>query len=79
LLKPHDYYLGLRVDHREKGANYRSPFKPLDSNTINVIRKTANGNYVLSNDCFKDEIEDMLKRRVAPGKPGKPAKKNEIK
>ncbi|MBI4006647.1 MAG: transposase [Gammaproteobacteria bacterium] len=80
LLKPHDHYLGLGVDQRERCANYRSLFKAhLDSSTINEIRKATNGNYVLGNDRFKDEIEDRLQRRVTPGKSGRPAKKNEPK
>ena len=37
-----------------------------NSSTINEIRKATNGKYVLGNDRFKDEIEDMLQRRVVP-------------
>ena len=33
--------------------------------------------YVSGNDQFKDELEDMLQGRVAPGKSGRPAKENE--
>ncbi len=76
LIKPHELYLGLGMDEKERRVNYRSLFDAhLDSNTINEIRQATNGNYVLGNDRFKDEIEDMLKCRVSPGKSGRPLKR----
>ena len=75
LIKPHWLYLVLGVEKKERQATYRSMFKArLDNNIVNEIRKATNGNYVLGNDQFKDEIESMLKRRVSPGKSGRPLK-----
>ena len=39
---------------------------------IDDIRKTTNGNFVLGADKFKREIEQVLGRRVEPGKSGRP-------
>ena len=53
---------GLFNAHREPGL-------------IDEIRTSTNGNYALGNEYFKEEIANMLKRRVSPGKAGRPAKK----
>ncbi|RDH89853.1 MAG: hypothetical protein DIZ77_14900 [endosymbiont of Seepiophila jonesi] len=41
---------------------------------VDEIRKATNGNYALGNECFKKGAENMLARRVVPGKPGRPRK-----
>lgn len=46
----------------------------LEPGLINQIRSSTNGNYVLGNDRFKEEIESMIKRRVSPGKAGRSVK-----
>jgi len=46
----------------------------MDTDVINDIRSSTNGNYVLGNERFKDEISVELKRRVVPGKAGRPVK-----
>jgi len=48
----------------------------MNSNILDEIRNSTNGNYVLGNDRFKDEISNLLKRRVSPGKAGRPVKEN---
>ena len=50
----------------------------IEPEQIAEIRKATNGNYALGNDRFEKEIEQMLNRRVTPGKSGRQAKKKEI-
>ncbi len=42
----------------------------MDTDVIDGIRVSTNGNYVLGNNRFKDEISATLKRRVVPGRAG---------
>lgn len=44
----------------------------MDPALIDEIRAATNGNFVLGNDRFKQEVAGMLKRRVVPGQPGRP-------
>ena len=77
LVTPHELYLGLGATVAERQANYQSLFKvDLQADTLKSIRQATNGNYVLGDDRFKDEIERMLGRRVKPGKAGRPRKYN---
>jgi putative transposase len=41
---------------------------------IDQIRQATNGNFVLGNDRFAEEIRLALGRRVTPGKAGRPKK-----
>ena len=45
-----------------------------DNAAVEKIRRATNGNYVLGNQKFQKEIAAMLKRRVTPGKSGRPRK-----
>jgi putative transposase len=49
----------------------------LGSDFVGEIRLATNGNYALGNERFRQEIAGMLKRRVSPGKPGRPTKSGE--
>jgi len=42
---------------------------------VDAIRKATNGNFVLGDSRFAEEISQALKRRVVRGKPGRPAGK----
>jgi len=54
---------------------YRALFKAhLDEPVVTEIHQATNGNYVLGSPRFQDEIAAMLKRRVTPGKTGRPAR-----
>jgi len=76
LVSPHDEYLRLGTTERERSAVYRELFNAqLDPERVSAIRKATNGNYALGNHRFQIEIGRMLKRRVAPGKSGRPARK----
>ena len=44
------------------------------TDVIDDIRSSTNGNYVLGNQRFKDEISAILKRGVVPGKAGRSVK-----
>ncbi|MFQ5642452.1 MAG: transposase [Thiogranum sp.] len=73
LLTPHEDYLALGQTTRKRCAAYRALFKAqLDEQTITSVRSATNGNYVLGSGRFRDEIAVMLRRRVEPGRPGRP-------
>ena len=75
LLTPQAEYLRLGRDGPIRRAAYRKLFKAhIDDERIKVIRQATNGNYALGNQRFEEEIERALKRRVVPGKGGRPSK-----
>ena len=77
LLSPHPLYLSLGRTDTERQTAYRELFRyELESGEIDKIRKATNGNFALGNNRFKEEISEMLGRRVTPGKAGRPRKKN---
>jgi len=76
ILSPHFLYEALGRNPRARCRGYRELFRArLGSKMIEDIRDSTNGNYVLGNKKFKEEIESTLKRRVSPGKPGRPKRK----
>ena len=75
ILCPHPEYLDLGRDEGERHKAYRAQFRVnLDMAEISKIRQATNGNYALGEKRFQVEIERMLKRRVTPGKSGRPAR-----
>ena len=73
LITPHLDYLALGASGGDRQRHYRHLFDAhLDEQAIADIRSATNGNYVLGNRRFQDEIEKMLGRRVTQGKPGRP-------
>ncbi len=75
LLSPQTEYLRLGRDAETRRAAYRDLFRAhIDEERIGEIRQATNGNYALGNTRFKEEIERALKRRVAPGKRGRPSR-----
>ena len=57
----------------ERRESYRALFKAhLDPEVITKIRTATNGNVVLGNKRFEDQIANMLKRRVTLGMAGRP-------
>ncbi|MHB8406252.1 MAG: transposase [Gammaproteobacteria bacterium] len=76
LVTPHHEYQRLGRTGPERCTAYRQLFKArMDQERVGEIRKATNGNYVLGNQRFRLEIERMLKRRVSPGKSGRPSKR----
>jgi putative transposase len=73
LLIPHPDYLALGANGDDRQRHYRHLFDAhLDEQAVADIRSATNGNYVLGNKRFQDEIEKMLGRRVTRGKSGRP-------
>lgn len=78
LLTPHQIYQQLGQDEATRQSRYRELFRyQLEPGLVDQIRKATNGNYVLGNSRFAEEIETALGRRVTPGKAGRPRKKKE--
>ena len=76
LLNPHPQYLALGRSMDERHRRYRDLFQAhLEPGIIDKIRQATNGNYVLGDTRFCDEIAAMLQRRVTPGKSGRPVKR----
>lgn len=75
LVMPHNEYLRLGNTSIDRQLHYRGLFDShMEPKLIEEIRQVTNGNYVLGNARFKEEIANMLKRRVTPGKAGRPTK-----
>jgi len=73
LITQHEQYVRLGLTEDDRLRHYRSLFEShLEAGVLDEIRSSTNGNYVLANERFKQEIGDMLNRRMAPGKPGRP-------
>ncbi len=75
LIKPHFMYEALGLTKTMQKTNYRELFRyNLEPGLVDEIREATNGNYVLGNERFKEEIGKVLGRRVQPGKAGRPVK-----
>jgi len=75
LITPHQEYLALAECNQSRQQVYRDLFNVhIDSDVINDIRTSTNGNFALGSERFKEEISTMLKRRVIPAKAGRPFK-----
>lgn len=75
MIKPHELYLRLGANQIKRQTVYRELLRyELEPGIVNEIRKANNGNYVLGNSRFAQEVESLLKRRVQAGKPGRPKK-----
>ncbi len=73
LITPHEQYLGLARTGELRRENYRALFEAhLDPDVITQIRAATNGNVVLGNKRFEEQIAKLLKRRVTLGKAGRP-------
>jgi putative transposase len=75
VVAPHPAYLQLGKTDEERQDAYRELFRfHLEPGIIGQIRKATNGNFVLGNDRFQDQIALALGRRVKPGNAGRPRK-----
>lgn len=73
LRTPHVLYEALGQDDKSRQAAYREFFRyELDPGLVDEIRRATNGNFVLGNDRFAEQVSDALGRRVMPGRPGRP-------
>ena len=79
LITPHPDYLALASDHSQRLAAYSDLFTDcLQMEQIDQVRSATNGNFVLGNKRFQEEIAKMLARRVVPGKAGRPRKQRDF-
>ena len=77
IITPHLMYAQLGLDEQSRQAAYRELFRyELEPKLVDEIRKATNGNYVLGDTKFAEQIAEALGRRVLPGKAGRP--KNEV-
>lgn len=74
LLMPHTEYIKLDKNELERRRAYRGLFKTHVDHieADNEIRSATNGNYVLGNTRFQEQISKALDRRVTRGKSGRP-------
>ncbi|MCU7850449.1 MAG: transposase [Candidatus Thiodiazotropha sp. (ex Lucinoma kastoroae)] len=76
LLTYQPLYISLGDTEEVRQAAYRELFRyQIDSGLVDKIRTATNGNYVLGSTRFQEQIAAMLGRRVTPGKPGRPRKR----
>jgi len=75
LLVPHPLYQALGGDPMARQFAYRELFRyELEPGMIDSIRQATNGNFALGSHRFAEQIADVLGRRAARGKPGRPRK-----
>ncbi|GAB4294156.1 MAG: hypothetical protein Kow0096_10180 [Thiohalomonadaceae bacterium] len=74
LLTPHSDYLRLGSTAEVRRENYRALFitAHIEPELLAEIRHATNGNFTLGSQRFKDEVAQMLGRRVVPGRSGRP-------
>jgi putative transposase len=76
LITPHTLYTRLGHDAGRRQEAYRELFRHhLEPGVIEEIRNATNGGFVLGGESFKVQIAAALKRRVSPGKPGRPVRR----
>ena len=64
---PHDVYLQLGSDRVSRSVAYRALFEnAIGANTLAAIREATNGDWVIGNERFRNEIETLLHRQAAP-------------
>ena len=73
LIEPHVHYLKLGLEESDRKENYRTLFRDyLDSDLIDQIRQSTNGNYALGSSRFESEVEAAVGRRAKREKAGRP-------
>lgn len=76
-LKPDPLYKALGGTEEARQAAYRELFRyQLEPGLVDEIRSATNGNYVLGNSRFQQEIAATLRQRVTRGKAGRPIKEH---
>lgn len=79
LLTAHAEYRRLGRDDTERRDAYRALFRAhVDEALTDEIRDATNGNFVLGDQRFQDQIAKILGRRVVRGKAGRPVKQEEL-
>lgn len=74
-LTQHPVYRALGASDQERQGAYRTLFSDvIDEAPIHEIRNALNSEQVLGCVDFREKIERVLHRKLAPGKPGRPGK-----
>jgi putative transposase len=77
VIRPHQIYAALGPDAAARQAAYRELFRDaIDAAEVDRIRRATNGNFALGSPRFAEEMSAALGRRTAPGKAGRPFKRN---
>lgn len=78
ILTPNYQYTRLAIEELDRRKAYRGLFKAhIDVDIDDQIRTATNGNFVLGNKRFQEQISNSLGRRVTKGKAGRPKKEQE--
>ena len=75
-LVPHNEYLRLGAEQVERQAVYRDMFGLHTETEFDEIRQATNAGYVVGDKQYKSAIARAVGRRVAHGRPGRPASRN---
>jgi len=75
LVTPHHLYNDLDTEPHRRQQAYRNLFvDAISAKELSAMRDTTNACLVMGNDRFKDQIENLLGRRVRHGESGRPKK-----
>lgn len=75
LVTPHHLYNDLDTEPLRRQHAYRNLFVDvISAKELSVMRDTTNACLIMGNDRFKDQIENLLGRRVRHGESGRPKK-----
>jgi putative transposase len=67
LVQSHDRYLALNNDVKARQSACRDLFQAhIDEKTLTDIRQATQKGWILGNDRFRDEIEQLVQRRTRP-------------
>jgi putative transposase len=73
LITRHEHYSALGLTDESRQAAYRQLLsRALDDASLAEIRAATKGNVVLGGQRFQEEMAQLLRRRVSPGKGGRP-------
>lgn len=77
VVSPHRNYMALGRSDDERAQAYRELFRrQMDDAILHDIRESTNQCRVLGNERFRNEIEQALQIKTAPGKRGRPRKRD---
>jgi len=73
MIKPHPDYIGLGASSEERCHTYYDlVLSRIDEESVRQIRQATQGNFVLGDNDFEEEMALALGRRVKRGKAGRP-------
>lgn len=73
MITPHPDYIGLGASSGERCHTYSNlVLSRIDEGSVRQIRQATQGNYVLGDNGFQEEMAVALGRRVKRGKAGRP-------